>query len=148
MAPRKVCSACGHEKDAVAFTPERTQPDGLAATCNACCQGGRGGQQHQQGEPDLAAGEVAADGASGGAAPAARRPGRPARQPAPLPLTEKARALLCYLLHVTHLDLASLLGASWILSCCKVFWCPIRNLHQPLAPSCDSCSGSSQYSVP
>jgi hypothetical protein len=84
MVPRKVCGACGAEKDAGSFAPDHTSPDGLAPGCRACLE-----PEQAPAVAAALAGAGASDAAAAAVAP--RRAGRPPRLPAPFPLTEKAQ---------------------------------------------------------
>lgn len=69
----KTCEACGLEKSASQFVPNRASKDGLARHCQDCA----------------AAGADAPGGPAGGPAAPLRRPGRRARTPAAFPINEK-----------------------------------------------------------
>lgn len=69
VVAQKVCHGCALEKEAAAFMPDRRSKDGLMNYCRDCCLAG----------------------APAAALPAARRPGRPPRSAAVIPLTHKAR---------------------------------------------------------
>jgi hypothetical protein len=66
VVPQKVCHGCAVEKQAQHFMPDRRSKDGLMNYCRACCLAGA----HT-------------------AAVIPRRPGRPPRAAALIPLTHK-----------------------------------------------------------